>query len=91
MGCYEITDLNNIIQQQMKQNDHYDETNDIYPIIISANENTFQSIIQIKKGYQVDFTSKYSLCNVLGFHHKIYSFGQHFSENPVNIFSVNSI
>ena len=91
IGCYEITDLNNTIQQQMKQNGHCDETNDLYPITFSANGNTLHSIMEIQKGYQVDFTLKYSLCEILGFHHKMYSSGYHFSEDPVNILSVNSI
>ena len=72
IGCYEITDINNTIQQEMKENGHFDETNDVYPITFSANGNTLHAVMEIQKGYQVDFTSKYSLCNVLGFHHKIY-------------------
>ena len=45
----------------------------------------------IQNGYQVDFTLENSLCNVLGFHHQMYSSGQHFSEDPVNMLFVNSI
>ena len=90
-GCYNITDLDTVIKQQMKHNGHYDETNNIYPVHIFANENRLNSVMTIQDRYQIDFTSKNSLCNVLGFHHKIYLSGQHFSEDPVNILSVNSI
>ena len=41
---------------------------------------------------QVDFNvGDDSLCTVLGFDKKVYTFGRHESENIVNILSVNSI
>ena len=90
-GCYEIQDLNHVIQQQMKMHHHYDETNDIYPITISPNGNTLHSEMEIQDRYQVDFTKDKCLCKLLGFEKKVYTKGYHMSELPVDILSVNSI
>ena len=90
-GCYDIIDLNNTIQNNMRQNGHYDDVNDDYYITISANPNTLRSILTLENGYQVDFRIPSSLNTVLGFNSQIYSDGYTESEQVVNILSINSI
>ena len=90
-GSYEIDDINNTIQWEMKKRGHYDSINEDYYITISANSNTLKSILILEKDYQVDFNHRDSLAKVLGFTGVKYTEGFHESENPVNILSINSI
>ena len=64
---YEIDDINNTVQQEMKKRGHYDSINEDYPINISANSNTLKSVLILEKDYQVDFNHRGSLAKVLGF------------------------
>ena len=91
VGSYEIDDLNNTIQWEMKKRGHYDSINEDYYITISANSNTLKSVLILEKDYQVDFNHQDSLAKVLGFTGAKYTEGFHESENPVNILSINSI
>ena len=91
VGSYEIDDLNNTIQWEMKKRGHYDSINEDYYITISANSNTLKSVLILEKDYQVDFNHQDSLAKVLGFMGAKYTEGFHESENPVNILSINSI
>jgi len=84
-GSYDIEDINKVIQQKMKQNGH--EPN----ITISANTNTLKAVLMIENGYHADFQPEHSICNVLGFNHRVYTDEYQESENPVNILSINSI
>ena len=90
-GSYELADLNNTIQHEMKKRGHYDSVNEEYFINISANTNTLKSVLIIEQGYQVDFTQPNSLSKVLGFNSLKYEEGFHESENVVNILTINSI
>ena len=90
-GSYELTDINETIQLEMRKNDHYDKANEKYYINISANTNTLKSVFDIEDGYIVDFNHPNSISKVLGFTGAKYTKGFHESENPVNILSINSI
>ena len=91
MGGYGIADINDTIQQRMRQNNHYDANNDEYYITISANTNTLKSILILGNNYQVDFRQNNSISSVLGFNNNIYTLGFQESENVVNILSINSL
>ena len=90
-GSYDISDINNTIQQKMRQNGHYDASNDEYYITISANSNTHKAILLLENNYQVDFRQPNSVSKVLGFSNVIYTLEYHESENVVNILSINTI
>lgn len=90
-GCYDITDINDTIQQKMRLNGHYDSTNDKYYITISANTNTLKSVLLIENGYQIDFSQKNSIASVLGFKNEIYKSKFQESEKVVNILNINSL
>ena len=90
-GSYDITDINDTIQQKMRQNGHYDPTNEEYYIAISANSNTLKSVLILENNYQVDFRHPNSISRVLGFYNDIYTLDFQESENVVNILSINSL
>ena len=90
-GSYEIDDINNAIQHEMKKRTHYDEINEDYYINIAPNTNTLKSVLILEKGYQVDFNHQNSLAKVLGFTGTKYTEGFHESENVVDILRINSI
>lgn len=90
-GSYDIFDLNNTMQQKMRQNGHYDSINDDYYIRISANSNTLKSILTLESDYRVDFTQTNSINSVLGFSNLVYNTTYNESEDVVNILSINSI
>ena len=82
-GSYEIDDINNTIQQEMKKRGHHDSINEDYYINISANSNTLKSVLILEKDYQVDFNHQNSLAKVLEFTGAKYTGG--FYESPVNL------
>ena len=86
VGCYELKNINEVIQREIKNNGGKKDD-----IIIQPNQNTFQCILTIKDPYEVDFTIDNSLRTILGFDKNIYKSGRHSSEHPVNILRVNSI
>lgn len=90
-GSYGIDDINDTIQQKMRQNGHYDSANEEYYITISANTNTLKSVLILDNNYQVDFRQPKSISSVLGFNNSIYTLGFQESENVVNILSINSL
>ena len=90
-GSYEIDDINDAIQHEMKKRTHYDEINEDYYINIAPNTNTLKSVLILEKGYQVDFNHQNSLAKVLGFTGAKYTEGFHESENVVDILRINSI
>ena len=90
-GSYEIDDINDTIQHEMKKRGHYDEINEDYYINISANSNTLKSVLILEKDYQVDFNHQNSISNILGFTGAKYTEGFHESENVVDILRINSI
>ena len=90
-GSYEIDNINNTIQHEMKKRGHHDPINEDYYINISANSNALKSILILEKDYQVDFNHQTSLSKVLRFTGTKYTQGFHESENVVNILSINSI
>ena len=90
-GSYEIDDINDAIQHEMKKRTHYDEINEDYYINIAPNTNTLKSVLILEKGYQVDFNHQNSLAKVLGFIGTKYTEGFHESENVVDILRINSI
>ena len=90
-GSYEIDDINDAIQHEMKKRTHYDDINEDYYINIAPNTNTLKSVLILEKGYQVDFNHQNSLAKVLGFTGAKYTEGFHESENVVDILRINSI
>ena len=48
-GSYEIDDINNTIQHEMKKRGHYDEINEEYYINITPNTNTLKSVLILEK------------------------------------------
>ena len=90
-GSYDITDMNEYIQNKMRERGHYDTVNDEHYITISANSNTLKSILHLETNYQVDFRQNNSISSVLGFNNDIYTLSFNESENVVNILSINSI
>ena len=90
-GSYDITDINDTIQQKMRQNGHYDPANEGYYIAISANSNTLKSVLIIDNNYQIDFRQPISISRLLGFNNDIYTLSFQESENVVNIISINSL
>ena len=91
-GSYEIEDLNEEIQLQLKLKGHYDRVNNHPYITISAKESALRSVLEINNSnYRVDFNTPNSVSTVLGFNGRIYSDGYHESENIVNILTLNSI
>ena len=90
-GSYDIVDINDTVQQKMRQNGHYDSVNEEYYIAISANSNTLKSILILENDYQVDFRQLNSISKLLGFNNDIYTLGFQESENVVNILSINSL
>ena len=90
-GSYDIVDINDTIQQKMRQNGHYDRVNEDYYITISANANTLKAVMILDNNYQVDFRQTHSVSGVLGFNNVIYITNYQESENVVNILSVNSL
>ena len=90
-GSCDIVDINDTIQQKMRQNGHYDSVNEDYYITISANANTLKAVMILDNNYQVDFRQAHSVSGVLGFKNVIYTTNYQESENVVNILSVNSL
>ena len=90
-GSYDIIDINDTIQQKMRQNGHYDSVNEEYYITISANSNTLKSVLILENNYHVDFRPPISISKLLGFDHNIYTQDFQESENVVNILSINSL
>ena len=79
-GSYGYTDLVKEINSQL---------NGVDAFTITANTNTFKTILEIKPNYRVRFLEN-SLKTVLGFTGDIYNAGTHISENVKNM-SITSI
>ena len=90
-GSYEIDDINDTIQHEMKKRGHYDEINEEYYINIAPNTNTLKSVLILEKDYQVDFNHQNSISKILGFTGAKYTEGFHESENVVDILRIDSI
>ena len=80
-GSYGYTDLVKEINSQL---------NGVDAFTITANTNTFKTILEIKPNYRVRFLEN-SLKTVLGFTGEVYDAGTHISENVINIMSITSI
>ena len=72
-GSYDITDINDTIQSNMRDNGHYGSDNDDYYITITANSNTLKCVLMLENDYQVDFREPNSISSMLGFSNKIYT------------------
>ena len=90
-GSYDVEDINEFIQREMRKNDHYDQTSDKVYIEISANTNTLKSEMFLKNNYEVEYRKDKSINSLIGFHNNLYTSGFHESENMVNILTINSI
>jgi hypothetical protein len=90
-GSYELDDINQATEQQMKQNNHYDKLLNQSFIMLSPNNSTLKSIIEISGNYEGDFREANSLNTLLGFDDKVYHAGYLESENIVNILTLNTI
>ena len=90
-GSYQVEDINEFIQREMRKNGHYDKASDKDNIEISANTNTLKSEMFLKNNYEVYFRKDKSINSLLGFHSKLYTSGFNESQNMVNILIINSI
>ena len=86
VGCYEHEDINKELQRMIVA-----VGGNKTDVILSANRNTFQTIMTINSNVKVDFTINNSIRTILGFNSKIYDHGRHLSEHTVNIMNINSI
>ena len=86
VGCYEHEDINEELQRMIVV-----AGGNKTDVILSANRNTFQTIMTINSNVKVDFTINNSIRTILGFNSKIYEHGRHLSEHTVNIMNINSI
>ena len=86
VGCYEHEDINKELQRMIVA-----IGGNKTDVILSANRNTFQTIMTINSNVKVDFTINNSIRTILGFNSKIYDHGRHLSEHTVNIMNINSI
>ena len=57
----------------MKNNNHYDSTNDKYYINFEINTSENRIILNLENNYQVDFNVENSMYNVFGFEKQIYT------------------
>ena len=89
-GSYDIEDINDVIQKEMKSSDHWDAANEEYYVSILPNPNTMRTVLTVGNNYQVTFTHAKSLRHLLGFNSKAYTASQE-SERVVDILSINSI
>src|SRR5688572_27987041 len=64
-GCYEITDVNDYLQRNMKERGHYNDVDAQPNISIEPNSNTLKSVLTIASNYKVDFASDNSIRTVL--------------------------
>jgi len=85
-GSYNLIDIAETIKIAMKRNGHNDES-----IKITANTNTWKSVLEIQGDFQVDFRARNSISSVLGFRNQVYEEGIHESDSVVNILSINPI
>ena len=90
-GSYDVEDINEFNQREMRENDHYDKVNDKNNVEISANTKTLKCEMFLKNIYEVDFRNDKSIDSLLGFYSNLYTSGFHESKNMVNILTINSI
>ena len=90
-GSYHVEDINEIIQREMRKNDHYDRANDKNNVEISSNTNTIKSEMFLKNNCEVDFKKDNFINSLLRFDSNLDTSGFHESENMVNILTINSI
>ena len=76
-GSYNVEDINEFIQREMRKNGHYDNANDKDNIEISANTNTLKYEMFLKNNYEVDFRKDKSINSLLRFHSNLYTSGFH--------------
>ena len=49
---YDIEDINDVIQREMKSNGHWDETNEEFYVSLLPNPNTMKALLNIENNYQ---------------------------------------
>jgi hypothetical protein len=92
VGCYEILQIDSEIQRRMKANGHWDATNKLPCVTISANLSTHKSIISVTNtNYRVALNTDNTIGSILGFNKQVLQQGYHESENIVNIMKINTI
>ena len=72
-GIWGFTQINKKMHEQMKNNNHYDSTNDKYYINFEINTSENRIILNLENNYQVDFNVENSMYNVFGFKKQIYT------------------
>lgn len=88
-GTYEITDIEKYIQNGISGSQQKKNEEDV--ISIKPNNNTLKCELFSSK-YDVDFTPKDSLADLLGFDHRVLAKGTlHRSHKPINIIRVNTV
>ncbi len=91
-GSYGIEAINDEIQRQMISNGDYDKTNNEFYINIWINLPELKSVLDItNRSYKVNFQEENSIRSTLGFESQILSYGQHLSENIIDITKINCV
>ena len=89
-GAYEIESFDLEIKRLII-NRYTGMDDESYPFSIKPNFSTLGSIIEIRDGWQIDFTQDNTIRDVLGFKSKIVSEEYNLSDNPVDIISFDNI
>ena len=95
-GAYQLSAINDEIQRKMINNGHFDRSNNLPYISITANISTLKSIIHITNiEYAIDFNFSFTIAPVLGFPTDTFLRGDshEYTESPniVDIIKINSI
>jgi hypothetical protein len=91
-GSYGVEAINNEIQRQMTVNGDYSVGNDEFYITILVNMTELKSVVEItNRTYRINFGEDNSIGLTLGFQPQILSFGQHTSQNIIDITQTNCV
>jgi hypothetical protein len=90
-GSYELNKLNDEIEKQMKQNNHYDKVHNQSYIKLSPNISRLRTVTEVSGSCQVDFREPNSIITLLGFNRQANHTGFNESENIVDIVALTSI
>ena len=72
-GIWGFKQINKKMQEQMKNNNHYDSTNDKYYVNFEINTSENRIILNLQNNYQINFNVSNSMYNVFGFKKQKYT------------------